>query len=118
MSNVALNSAAVVNQFRSSVAMMEVVDYDLVELSRNVITHLSDGNNMSELDRYCLSVLNSKAVDGAFTQDGEIMANALKQYGIGLLKCMTQMKLYKPDGRLMYRFQSLVSSTILLEFIG
>jgi heme-binding NEAT domain protein len=116
--NVALNSAAAVKQFRSTMSMMEVVGYDLVQETRNVITHLSDGNNMSELDRYCLLVLNSKAVDGAFTTDGEIMANALKQYGLSLLKCMTQMKLYKPDGQLMYRFQSLVSSTIILEFIG
>ncbi|MNP98166.1 hypothetical protein D3C85_107790 [compost metagenome] len=116
--NVALNSAAVIQQFRSTTAMMEVVDYDIVEETRNVISHLADGNNMSELDRYCLSVLNRKAVNGEFTTDGEIMANALKTYGLGLLRCMSQMKLYKPTGQLMYRFQSLVSSTIILEFIG
>jgi hypothetical protein len=116
--NVALNSAAAIKQFRASLAMMEVVQYDLVQETRNVITHLSDGNNMSELDRYCLSVLKHMAKDGKFTEDGEIMCNALKRYGVDLLKCMSQMMLYRPDGQLMYRFQSLVSSTVILEFIG
>lgn len=116
--NVALNSAAAVNQFRSTLAMMEDVDYDLVQETRNVIETISDGNNMSELERYCLIVLNRKAKRGEFTQDGEIMATALKQYGVSLLKIMCQMKLYRPDGPLMYRFQALVSSTILLEPIG
>ncbi|MNE42415.1 hypothetical protein D3C80_1365400 [compost metagenome] len=98
--------------------MMEVVDYDLVEMTKEVIKYLSDGNNMSELDRYCLSVLHSKAKDGKFTTDGEILARALKEYGLGLLRCMTQMRLYDSSGKLLYRFQSLVSSTILLEPIG
>lgn len=117
--NVALNSAEAVKRFRASLAMMEVVDYDLVELTRDVITHLSDGNNMSELDRYCLLMLFSKSPpSGDITNDGEIFARALKEYGMSLLRCMTQMRLYSSGGQLMYRFQSLVSSTILLEFIG
>ena len=115
MLNVALNSLAAVTQFRSTVKMMEVVDYDLAEVTRNVITHLSDGNNMSELDRYCLSILHTKAHNGEFTNDGEILARAVKEYGLSLLRCMAQMRLYSGSGQLLYRFQSLVSSTILLE---
>jgi hypothetical protein len=115
MLNVALNSLAAVTQFRSTVKMMEVVDYDLGELTERVITHLSDGNNMSELDRYCLQLLHAKSNNGEFTNDGEILARAVKEYGINLLRCMTQMRLYNGNGQLLYRFQSLVSSTVMLE---
>lgn len=118
MRNVALNSAAAVNQFRTTTSMMEVVDYDLSEITERVITHLSDCNNMSELDRYCLVVLYAMSSRGEFTSDGEILSRALKEYGIALCRCMAQMRLYDTNGLLMYRFQSLVSSTILLERIG
>lgn len=117
MSDIALNSLAAVTQFRATVKMMETVDYDLAEITRSVITHLSDGNNMSELDRYCLQLLHSKSVNGEFTTDGEILARAVKEYGVTLLRCMTQMRLYDSRGKLLYRFQSLVSSTVLLELI-
>lgn len=118
MLNVALNSAAAVNQFRATVKMMEVVDYDLAEVTQKVIEYLSDGNNMSELDRYCLLMLYSKSISGEFTNDGEIIARAIKEYGLSLLRCMIQMRLYSSSGQLLYRFQSLVSSTVLLEPIG
>jgi len=118
MPNVALNSAAAVNQFRATVKMMEVVDYNLTELTQAVIECVSDCNNMSVLDRYCLAILFSKSqADNLITADGEIMARALKEYGLALLKCMAQMRLYDSNGRLLYRFQSLVSSTVLLELI-
>lgn len=116
--NVALNSAAAVKQFRATTAMMEVIEYDLADLTQRVIRHIRDCNNMSELDRYCLVVLSAMATHGEFTSDGEILSRALKEYGEALRRCMAQMRLYNSNGQLMYRFQSLVSSTILLEPIG
>lgn len=116
--NVALNSAAAVKQFRTTTAMMEVIDYDLADLTQRVIKHISDCNNMSELDRYCLVVLSATSTHGEFTNDGEILSRALKEYGEALRRCMAQMRLYSSSGQLLYRFQSLVSSTILLEPIG
>lgn len=115
MYTVALNSAAAVQQFRATTSMMEVVDYDLSQVTQKVINHISDCNNMSELDQYCLLVLSSMSTDNAFTNDGDIFARALKVYGEALRKCMGQMRLYDSSGKLLYRFQSLVSSTILLE---
>lgn len=115
MSRVALNSAAAIRQFRSTTAMMEIVDYDLVKITQTVIVYLSDCNNMSKLDRYCLTVMSTMVHEGEFTSDGDILARAIKVYGTTLHACMVQMKLYNSNGHLMYRFQALVGSSILLE---
>lgn len=114
MAMVALNSVHVLRQFRALASRMTVVDYDLKVICEQVIKHLHDRNNMNELNAYVESFRsrNEPEVD---VWDGNIMIESLNQLATGLMTCFAQMKLYDENGKLHYRFQALVSQTIMVE---
>jgi hypothetical protein len=114
MTNYALNSAAMLRQFRSTAAMMTVADYDLNKIVADVINHLRDGNNMSDIAAYCAEAMFTRN-NGGLSEDGVILARAIKELAENLRTCFIQMKLYDSANMLHYRLQNIVSHTILVE---
>lgn len=110
----ALNSVHVLSQFQASTARMSVVDYDLKTIVSDVINHLHDSNNMNTLTAYIESHRELNLREGGSGFDGDIMVDALQNLANGLQKCMRQMRLYDETGKLNYRFQALVSQTVMV----
>ena len=114
MYNCALNSVHTLRRFQAATSRMSKVDYDLKTICANVINHLRDSNDMNTLAAYCESFRHLNKEDGF---DGDIMAQALQNLGQDLLALLRQMRLYSADGKLHYRFQTLISQTIMVEVI-
>lgn len=114
MTMVALNSVHVLRHFQALASRMTVIDYDLKVICEQVIKHLHDRNNMNELNAYVES-FRSRNEPEMDVWDGNIMIEALQGLVDGLLKCFTDMRMYDGSGKLHYRFQALVSQTIMVE---
>lgn len=115
MTMVALNSVQALRHFQALASRMSYVDYDLKVLCIDVINHLHDRNNMSTLNAYIESYRELDNREGGSGFDGSIMVEALQGLADGLQKCFTDMRLYDESGKLHYRFQALVSQTVMVE---
>jgi hypothetical protein len=93
---------------------MSVVEYDLKAICNDVINHLHDSNNMNTLNAYIESYRELNLREGGSGFDGDIMVEALQHLANGLQLCFRQMKLYDETGKLHYRFQALVSQTVMV----
>lgn len=115
MRTVALNSAAAIKQFQRTAGMMNTVDYNLSEIVGDVIMYLHDGNNMSNVVNFCVNAMFTRRPDLTVSEDGVIMARAIREITEALKLCFLQMKMYDADNKLNYRLQSIVSHTVIVE---
>ncbi|MNZ78621.1 hypothetical protein D3C78_972030 [compost metagenome] len=114
MLSCALNSVNTLRHFQALTSKMSVVEYDLKTIVSDVINHLHDSNNMNTLNAYIESYRELDHREGGSGFDGSIMVEALQSLANGLQQCFRQMKLYDETGKLHYRFQALVSQTVMV----